>query len=69
MHAPKKSRLDVAFRVLRYLKYAPGLGILLSTDSAISLDAYCDSDWAACPMTRSSLTGYCARVFLDFIEI
>ncbi|GKA14265.1 cysteine-rich receptor-like protein kinase 8 [Tanacetum coccineum] len=31
-----------------------GQGILLAKDSAVQLKAYCDSDWASCPMTRRS---------------
>nr|GEY32777.1 cysteine-rich RLK (receptor-like protein kinase) 8 [Tanacetum cinerariifolium] len=33
-------------------------GILLAHDSAVQLKAYCDSDWASCPMTKRSTTGY-----------
>ncbi|GJX22413.1 reverse transcriptase domain-containing protein [Tanacetum coccineum] len=36
-----------------------GQGILLAHDSAVQLKAYCDSDWASCPMTRRSTTRYC----------
>ncbi|XP_073294587.1 uncharacterized protein [Primulina huaijiensis] len=68
MHAPKKSHMDAAFRVLRYLKSAPGLGILLSASCSFSLQAYCDSDWAACPMTRRSVTGYCIKLGSSLIS-
>ena len=37
----------------------PSQGILLASDSAVQLKTYCDSDWASCPMTRRSTTGYC----------
>ncbi|XP_026429105.1 uncharacterized protein LOC113325087 [Papaver somniferum] len=47
-----------ALRVLRYLKSHPGQGIVLRKDSALPLTAYCDSDWASCPLSRRSLTGY-----------
>ncbi|GKE23292.1 hypothetical protein Tco_1434804 [Tanacetum coccineum] len=33
-----------------------GQGILLAKDSTVRLKAYCDSDWASCPMTRISTT-------------
>lgn len=45
-------------RVVRYLKFNPGQGILLSRVSSLQLHGWCDSDWAACPLTRRSFTGY-----------
>ncbi|XP_019225692.1 PREDICTED: uncharacterized protein LOC109207258 [Nicotiana attenuata] len=48
----------IALRAVRYIKGAPGLGILLGTGPVDTLSAYCDSDWASCPNTRRSVTGY-----------
>lgn len=62
MHEPRKSHMEAALRVVRYLKKAPGQGLFFSSQSDLKLHAYCDSDWAGCPMTRRSTTGYC--VFL-----
>jgi hypothetical protein len=62
MHAPHKPHMDAALRVLRYLKGAPGQGLFFSSQNGMSLRAFCDSDWAGCPMTRRSTTSYC--VFL-----
>lgn len=31
---------------------------ILSSKNSLSLSAYCDANWAACPLTRRSLTGY-----------
>ncbi|KAJ4771370.1 Retroelement pol polyprotein-like [Rhynchospora pubera] len=58
MHAPLDVHYDAAIRVMRYLKGSPGQGILLSANSDLTLYGYCDSDWATCPLTRRSLTGY-----------
>ncbi|KAJ4812579.1 Retroelement pol polyprotein-like [Rhynchospora pubera] len=58
MQAPLQSHYDAALRVVRYLKGNPGQGILLSSKSDLLLSGYCDSDWASCPLTRRSLTGY-----------
>ncbi|XP_026436952.1 uncharacterized protein LOC113334946 [Papaver somniferum] len=58
MQSPRVSHWEAALRVLRYLKGHPGQGILLRKDSALQLTAYCDFDWASCPLSRRSLTGY-----------
>ncbi|KAL5737920.1 hypothetical protein ACOSP7_030681 [Xanthoceras sorbifolium] len=62
MHQPRKDHWEVALRVVRYLKSAPGQGIFISSTSDLRLQAYSDSDWAGCPLTRRSTTWYC--VFL-----
>ncbi|XP_004294137.1 PREDICTED: uncharacterized mitochondrial protein AtMg00810-like [Fragaria vesca subsp. vesca] len=62
MHQPRKSHMEAALRVIRYLKGAPGQGLFFSSTSDLKLRAYCDSDWGDCPLTRRSTTGYC--VFL-----
>lgn len=35
MQSPKKSHLNFVYRIIRYIKNKPGLGILLSSDSNI----------------------------------
>ena len=62
MHAPRKPHMEATLRVLRYLKGAPSQGLFFSSQNGMSLRAFCDSDWAGCPMTRRSTTSYC--VFL-----
>ncbi|XP_071700544.1 uncharacterized mitochondrial protein AtMg00810-like [Rutidosis leptorrhynchoides] len=52
-------RLIAAKHLLRYLLLAPAQRILLANNSAVELKAFCDSDWASCPMTRRSTIGYC----------
>ena len=58
MHEPRAHHWDAAIRVLRYLKHNPGQGILLRTPESLQLVAFCDSDWASCPITRRSNTSY-----------
>lgn len=48
-------------RVLRYLKTTRDFGITLG-GSTITLVMYSDSDYAGCPFTRRSITGYCSMI-------
>ncbi|PKI35625.1 hypothetical protein CRG98_044079 [Punica granatum] len=57
MQEPRQDHWDAAIRVLRYLKQSPGHGIFLRPTS-LKLEAFSDSDWASCPLTRRSITGY-----------
>ena len=58
MQAPRVEHWDAALRVVRYLKGSPGQGILLPSSCDLHLVGWCDSDWASCPLTRRSLTGW-----------
>ncbi|XP_049386270.1 uncharacterized mitochondrial protein AtMg00810-like, partial [Solanum stenotomum] len=52
MHAPKRSHYEAALHVVKYIKSQPGLGLLMSSRGDEKVEAYCDSDWASCPMSR-----------------
>ncbi|KAJ0621772.1 putative RNA-directed DNA polymerase [Helianthus annuus] len=58
MHSPCQSHLDIALRLLRYLKLSPGKGISFKKSSNMVLTGFVDSDWAKCLKTRRSVTGY-----------
>ncbi|GKD30039.1 hypothetical protein Tco_1240817 [Tanacetum coccineum] len=58
MHAPLQSHLKLAFRVIRYLKNAPGKGISFNKGDDLNLKVYVDSDWATCKVTRKFVTRY-----------
>ncbi|KAE8718660.1 hypothetical protein F3Y22_tig00110004pilonHSYRG00060 [Hibiscus syriacus] len=62
LQQPRKLHLDAALRVVRYIKSSPGQGVLLSAGSQCQLQAFCDLDWATCPMTRRSITGFCVKL-------
>jgi hypothetical protein len=59
MHAPRDSHFSLIKRVLRYLKGTLDLGLVLHRSSTHSLVAYSDADWAGCPDTRRSTSGFC----------
>lgn len=58
MQHPRTCHLDAVFRILRYLRGTVNHGIFLSSSSKLHLQGYTDSDWAGCPTTRRSTTGY-----------
>ena len=62
MHNPLQSHMKAALRILRYLKGSPGSGLQIDRISDLKLRVYSDADWAKCPKTRKSVTGFC--VFL-----
>ena len=49
MSSPKAPHLQVAYKVLKYLKKTPGQGLFLFASSELRLKGYCDADWVACP--------------------
>ncbi|GJX24305.1 putative RNA-directed DNA polymerase [Tanacetum coccineum] len=63
MHAPLQSHFNMGLRLLNYLKLAPSYGIDFSKSNiGFSVNAYSDSDWAKCPMTKRPVSGYCVFV-------
>jgi hypothetical protein len=62
MHEPPDVHLTMLKRILRYVKGTPHLGIQLHAVSSPTITAYSDADWARCPDTRRSTSGFC--VFL-----
>ncbi|GKA28156.1 uncharacterized mitochondrial protein-like protein [Tanacetum coccineum] len=57
-HSPHTSHLKALQRVLRYIKLSPCQGLFFSRSNSLTLQAYCDSDWAICPESRRSITGF-----------
>ncbi|XP_070055197.1 uncharacterized mitochondrial protein AtMg00810-like [Nicotiana tomentosiformis] len=56
LHQPKKSHMEAAMRIVKYVKKEPGRGILLSSNKSEGITAYCDADWATCAHSRKSVT-------------
>ncbi|XP_019223652.1 PREDICTED: uncharacterized protein LOC109205399 [Nicotiana attenuata] len=61
MQCPKVSHMEAALRVVRCIKQAPGLGLLMPAESTDKLVAYCDFDWGSCIESRRSVTRYLVK--------
>jgi hypothetical protein len=57
------THLTAMKRILCYLQGTPDYGLLLRRSRSTDLAVYTDADWAGCPDTRRSTSGY--AVFLD----
>lgn len=57
--APREVYLQAAHKVLRYLKGSIGIGLFYSSQPDIALTSFKYADWAVCPVTRCSGSGYC----------
>ena len=62
MHDPREPHLQAIKRILRYIKGSISHGLQLYKNSPLDLIAYSDADWAGCPTTHRSTSGFC--VFL-----
>jgi hypothetical protein len=58
MHDPREPHLAALKRIMRYVRGTLQLGLHLSPSSQMELVVYSDADWAGCPDTRRSTSGY-----------
>lgn len=59
MQQPTVADFHQLKRVLRYVKGTVNFGLLLHSRSSMHLYGFSDADWAGCPTTRRSTTGFC----------
>ncbi|GJY99249.1 ribonuclease H-like domain-containing protein [Tanacetum coccineum] len=62
MHDPREPHFAALKRILCYVQGTLELGLHLYASATTFLVGYSDVDWAGCPSTRRSTSGYC--VFL-----
>ncbi|XP_039064863.1 secreted RxLR effector protein 161-like [Hibiscus syriacus] len=54
--------MDVALRIVRYIKKDPGKGLLFKVASNDKIVAYYDADFSAGPMSRKYVIGFCIKI-------
>nr|XP_016479998.1 PREDICTED: uncharacterized mitochondrial protein AtMg00810-like [Nicotiana tabacum] len=59
LQKPTFSHMHAALHILRYHQGSSKVGVFISNFLDLSLSAYCDSDWVACPDTRRLVTRFC----------
>nr|KYP70981.1 Retrovirus-related Pol polyprotein from transposon TNT 1-94 [Cajanus cajan] len=59
---PRDSHWTAAMRILRYIKKAPGRGLLYEDKGNSKIVCYSDADWAGSPSDRRSTSGYCVLI-------
>ncbi|GJX22303.1 ribonuclease H-like domain-containing protein [Tanacetum coccineum] len=59
MHDPREPHLAALKWVLRYIRGTLDHGLQFHVSSTSQLNAYTEADWAGCPITRRSISGYC----------
>lgn len=62
MHDPREPHLAVLKRILRYIRGSLDMGLHIQRCPTGDLVVYSDADWAGCPDTWRSTSGY--AVFL-----
>ena len=68
MHAPLDTHFQLVKRILRYIKGTSHFGLQLHKNSSHELIAYSDADWAGCPDTRKSTSGFCVFLGTNLIS-
>jgi histone deacetylase 1/2 len=59
MHDPRTPHMALLKRILRYIRGTTSLGLHIRDSTDLDVTAYSDADWAGCPDTRRSTSGFC----------
>ncbi|KAL4388179.1 hypothetical protein GQ457_09G023630 [Hibiscus cannabinus] len=67
MSDPKEEHLEAVYRILKYLKFTPGFGLMFRKTSDRSVKVYTDSRWTGNLTDRKSTSGYCSFVWGNLV--
>jgi hypothetical protein len=68
MHDPREPHLTDIKRTLHYLQGIIDYGLLLRRSASSEMTVYTDADWAGCPDTCRSTSGYVVFLGANFIS-
>ncbi|KAK4270798.1 hypothetical protein QN277_019568 [Acacia crassicarpa] len=64
---PQKEHMTAVYRILRYLKKTPGLGLFFGKGDSRNIELFTDADWGGSKIDRRSTTGYCTYVWGNLV--
>ncbi|XP_062118860.1 uncharacterized mitochondrial protein AtMg00810-like [Humulus lupulus] len=67
VHDPCQGHLNVVYRILRYLKQAPGKGLFFKKIDERKVEVFTDADWAGSIDDRKSTSGYCTLLWGNLV--
>lgn len=59
LNSPRDTHWEAALRILKYIKGAPGKGLLYENKGNEEVKCYSDASYDGCPFSRRSTSGYC----------
>jgi hypothetical protein len=62
MHAPHDSHWALVKRIPHYIRGTTGHCVHIYDSVGLQIKAYSDADWADCPDTQRSTSGYCVFI-------
>ncbi|XP_037496966.1 uncharacterized mitochondrial protein AtMg00810-like [Jatropha curcas] len=68
MQDPTVVHMKFLHRIMRYVKGTLTHGLYFTSHSTMELHGFANADWAGCPVTRRSTTGYCTFLGSNLIS-
>lgn len=62
MNSPTEEHMEVVYKILRYLKMTPGLGLFFKKTARKEIEIFTDANWAGSVTDKRSNSGYCTYV-------
>lgn len=59
MNSPCDTHWEAALRILKYIKGAPGRGLLYENKGNTNVQCYTNANYDGCPFSRRSTSGFC----------